>query len=72
MDGTLLEHVPEFESSGRVLDKSSIDGAECRGKVAAASGRKIEDAVRFLLNVRTPQLECASLPHEALLVPVQM
>ena len=48
---------------GCVLDESGTDGAECNKKVA--SGRRVAGA-------RDLQLECASVLHETLLVPVLM
>ena len=53
---------------GCVLDGSGEDVAECRRKVV--SGRKVAGAIRSLINVRSLQLECARVLHEALLVPV--
>ena len=34
------------------------------------SRRKVADAIRFLINARGLQLECARELHEALLVPI--
>ena len=48
-------------------DGSSIDVAECRRKVA--SGRKIANAIRALVNSRGMQLEYARLLQEALHEP---
>ena len=50
------------------MDKSGIDEAECSWKVA--SGRRVEGAIRSLVNARSLQLECARFWHESLLVPV--
>ena len=38
----------------------------------AASGRKVSDAIRSLVNARSLQLECARVFHETLLVPILM
>ena len=35
-----------------------------------ASGRKVTGAIRYLVDSRSLQLECARLLHEALLMPV--
>ena len=37
-----------------------------------ASGRRVEGAIRYLVNVRELQLECARVLHETLIVPVLM
>ena len=36
------------------------------------SGRRVAGAIRSLVNVRNLQLECASVLHEILLVPILM
>ena len=51
-----------------VLDESGTDETECSRKVA--SGRKVADAIRSLVNTWSLQLECAIVLHESLLVPV--
>ena len=43
-------------------------GTECSRKVA--SGRRVAGAIRFLVNARDFQLECARFFHETLLVHV--
>ena len=53
-----------------VLDKSGIDEAECSRKVV--SGRRVAGAIRYLVNARSLQLDCARVLHESLLVPVLM
>ena len=58
-DGIRLEHLSEFKYVGYVLDESGTDGAECSRKVA--SGRRVADAIRSLVNGKDLQLECASL-----------
>ena len=67
VDGICLEHVSEFKYLGCVLDESGTDGAECSTKVA--SGRRVADAIRSLINARDLQLECTRVLHETLLVP---
>ena len=67
MDGAVLEQVSEFKYLGRVLNESSTDDAECRRKVAI--GRKVAGAIRSLVYSKGPQLECARVLHEGLLVP---
>ena len=57
VDGIRLKHVSEFKYLGCVLDESSTDGAECNSKVV--SGRRAAGAIRFLVNARDLQLECA-------------
>ena len=52
------------------MDDFDTDGAECSRK--AASGRRVAGAIRSLVNARDLQLECASVLHETLLVPVLM
>ena len=47
---------------GCVLDESGIDGAEYSRKVA--SGKEVESAIRFLVNARDLQLQCARALHE--------
>ena len=46
------------------------DEAECRRNVV--SGRKFAGAIKFLVNARDLQLECARVLHETLLVPILM
>ena len=53
---------------GCVLDESGTDEAECSGKVV--SRRKDAGAIRFLINARSLQVECARVLQESLLVPV--
>ena len=65
-----LEHVRESKYLECVLDESGTDGAECSRKVA--SGRRVAGAIRFLINARDLQLECAGVLHETLLVPFLM
>ena len=67
VDGIRLEHVSEFKHLRCVLDESGTDGAECCRKVA--SGRRLVDAIRSLVNARYLQLGCARVLHETLLVP---
>ena len=50
------------------MDKAGIDMAECSRKVA--SGRRVAGAIRFLVNTRDLQLECARVLHETLVVHV--
>ena len=52
---------------GCVLDESGTGGAKCRGKVA--SGRKVADAVRSLVNYRNLEFQCTRVLHEAMLMP---
>ena len=52
------------------MDKSGVDGAEYSRKVA--SGRRVADAIKFLVNARDLQLLCVRVLCEALLVPVLM
>ena len=48
--------------------ESGTDGAECSRKVA--SGRRVAVAIKFLVNARGLQLECAKILKETLIVPV--
>ena len=50
---------------GCVLDESSTDEAEC-------SGKRVASAIRFLVNARNLQLQCARFLHESFLVPIRM
>ena len=50
------------------MDESGIDDAKCCRKVA--SGRKVADAIRSLVNTRGLQLECVRVLHIGLLMPV--
>ena len=45
-------------------------GVECSRKVA--SGRRVEGAIRSLVNGKDLQLECVRVLHDTLLVPVLM
>ena len=51
------------------LDESGTDEAECRRKVASGGGLQV---LLGLVNARGVDLECASVLHEILLVPVLM
>ena len=59
IDGIHLEHVSEFKYLGCALDESGKDGAVYNRKVA--SERRVESAIRSLVNARDLQLEYASL-----------
>ena len=60
----------ESKYLGCILDESGTDEAACRRKVA--SGGMVVGAIRFLVNARGLQFECARVLHEALPVPVLM
>ena len=68
VDGIRLEPVSEFKYLGCLLDESCTDGAECCRKVV--SERMVASAIRFLVNARGLQLDCARVLHGTLLVPV--
>ena len=70
VDGIRLEHDSEFKYLGCVLGESVTDGVEFSRKVA--SGRRVAGAIRYLVNARDLQLECARVLHEILLVSVLM
>ena len=55
---------------GTVFDESGTYGIDCSRKVA--NGRMDAGAIRFLINARDLQLQCARVLHETLLVPVLM
>ena len=57
VDRICLEHVLEFKYLGYGLDELSTDGAECNRKVPC--GRRVAGAIKFLLNARDLQFECA-------------
>ena len=63
-----LEHVSEFKYLGCVLDESGTNEAERSRKVEI--GRRVTRVNRFLVNARSRQLDCASVLHEYLVVPV--
>ena len=63
---TRLEHVSEFKYLGYVLHESGIDE---RSKKVASRWR-VACAIRFLVNARSFQLQCARVLHVSLLVPV--
>ena len=50
------------------MEEAGTDEAECSRKVA--SGRRVADAIRSLVNARDLQIECSRSLHETLLVPV--
>ena len=58
----------EFKYLGCVLDESGTDVVKCCRKVTY--GRKVEGAIRSLVNTRGLQLECERVLHEELLVLV--
>ena len=60
----------EFEYLGCVWDELCTDEAEYRRKVA--SGRRVVDDIRSLVNDKGFQLECVKFFHDTLLVPVLM
>ena len=70
VDGIRLEHVSEFKYLGCVLDESRTYEAECSKKVA--SGRRVADTIRPMVNARGLQLECARVLYDSLLMPVLM
>ena len=70
VDGIRLNHVSKFKYLGCVLNESFTDGAGCNRKVE--SGRRVECAIRSLVNARDLQLECGGVLHETLLVLVLM
>ena len=70
VDGTRLKRVSKFKNLGCVLNELGTDEAECRRKVE--NGRKVAGAIRFLVNARGLQLECAMVFREILLVLVLM
>ena len=67
IDRVHLEHVSEFKYLGCVLDEVSTHGTEYCRKVA--SRRRVEGAIRSLVNAKDLQLECGRALHETLLVP---
>ena len=60
----------EFIYLGCVLDESGTDKADCHWKMV--SGRRVAGAIRYLVNARDLQLECARVLHETLPVLVIM
>ena len=53
----------EFKYVECDLDESGTDAAECRRKIE--SRRKVEDAIRSLVNTKSLDLECAMVLNEA-------
>ena len=70
LDRQHLKHISEFKYLGYVLNESGTDEAEYSRKVV--SGRRVAGAIRFLVNAKSLQLECARVLQESLLVPVLM
>ena len=68
VDGVRLEHAYELKYLECLLDETGIDGAECIRKMA--SGRRVEGAIKSLVNATDLQIECARVLHKTLLVPV--
>ena len=68
IDGVHLEHVSEFKYFGCVLEEAGTDGTESSRNVT--SGRRVAGAMRFLVNTRDLQIECARVLHETLFVPI--
>ena len=48
----------QFKYLGCILEKSGTDGAECSSRVV--SGRRVADAIRFLVSARDLQCEYVS------------
>ena len=53
---------------GSWLGKSGTEEVECKRKME--SRQRVAGAIRFLVNARDLQLQCARFLHKALLVPV--
>src|SRR5678816_814811 len=53
---------------GYMLDEKGTDDAECSRKVV--NSRKVAGAIKLLVNVKGLSLECASVLHESMLLPV--
>ena len=54
-----MEHFSGFKDFSCVLDESGTYRAECSMKMA--SRRRVAGTIRFLVNAKDFQLECASL-----------
>ena len=65
-----MEHVSEFTYLGFVLDDLGTDGAERYGKMG--NGRKVVDAIRYLVSSTRLQFENAEVLHEGRIVFVLM
>ena len=70
LDGIRLDHVSEFKYLWCILDESGTDEVENSRKVA--SGERVADAIKSLVNAKDLQIECARVLHEALLVSLLM
>ena len=68
IDAIRLKHVSKFKYLGCVLDESGTDEAECNREVA--SGMRVAGGIRYLVNARSLQLECARVFHVSMLLPV--
>ena len=53
-----------------LLDESGTDGAECSMKVAR--GKRVASTIRYQINAKDLQLECARVLYETLLVRILM
>ena len=52
------------------MDESGTDGTECSRKVE--NGGRVADTIRFIVNARDLQPQCARVLYKTLLVPVLM
>ena len=68
VDGMQLEHVWEFKYLGCVLNESGTDKADCYRKVAI--GKRVACVIRPLANAWGLRLDCGSVLHKLLLMPV--
>ena len=50
------------------FDESGTDEAKCCRKVA--NGRRVAGAIKYFVNARGSQLECARVLHDTLLLPI--
>ena len=64
VDGIRLKQVSEFKHLECVFNESHTDEAEYCRKVA--SGRRVADSIRSLINIRSLQFECARVLHGTL------
>ena len=65
-----MDHLLKFKYLVCVVNELGTNEAECRRKVA--SGRRVADAIRSLVNGRDLQLEFARFLHKTLLIHVLM
>src|SRR5678815_232284 len=70
LDSEQLEQVSEFKYLGYMLDEKGTDDEEGSRKVV--NDRKVDGAIKSLVDVKGLSLECTRVLHECMLLPVLM